>query len=28
LVNDVAWWAKVLKAARQADAVAEEVKAA
>jgi NAD(P)H-dependent FMN reductase len=28
LINDVAWWAKVLKAARQADAVAEEVKAA
>ena len=28
LVNDVAWWAKALKAARQADAVAEEVKAA
>ena len=28
LVNDVAWWAKVLKAARAADAVAEEAKAA
>ena len=28
LVNDIAWWARVLKAARQADAVAEEVKAA
>ncbi|MCP9232435.1 NAD(P)H-dependent oxidoreductase [Mesorhizobium sp. LMG 17147] len=28
LVNDIAWWARVLKTARQADAVAEEVKAA
>ncbi|QKD02332.1 NADPH-dependent FMN reductase [Mesorhizobium loti] len=28
LVNDVAWWAKVLKAARRADVVAEEVQAA
>jgi len=28
LVNDVAWWAKVLKAARAADAIAEEAKAA
>ncbi|AZN95929.1 NADPH-dependent oxidoreductase [Mesorhizobium sp. M9A.F.Ca.ET.002.03.1.2] len=28
LINDVAWWAKALKAARQADAINEEVKAA
>ncbi|QPC91328.1 NADPH-dependent FMN reductase [Mesorhizobium sp. INR15] len=28
LVNDVAWWAKALKTARQADILAEEVKAA
>lgn len=28
LVNDIAWWARVLKTARQADAVAAEVKAA
>ncbi|MER8398583.1 NAD(P)H-dependent oxidoreductase [Mesorhizobium sp. M1348] len=28
LVNDIAWWARVLKTARQADAVADEVKAA
>jgi NAD(P)H-dependent FMN reductase len=28
LVNDVAWWAKVLKAARHADIAAEEVQAA
>ncbi|MER8502121.1 MULTISPECIES: NADPH-dependent FMN reductase [unclassified Mesorhizobium] len=28
LVNDIAWWARVLNTARQADAVAEEVKAA
>ncbi|MBN9222052.1 MAG: NAD(P)H-dependent oxidoreductase [Mesorhizobium sp.] len=28
LVNDVAWWAKALKSARQADALAEEIKAA
>jgi NAD(P)H-dependent FMN reductase len=28
LINDVAWWAKALKAARQADAISEEVKAA
>jgi NAD(P)H-dependent FMN reductase len=28
LVNDIAWWAKVLKAARAADAVASEAKAA
>jgi len=28
LVNDIAWWARVLKAARAADVVAEEAKAA
>ena len=28
LVNDVAWWARVLKAARQADAIAGEAQAA
>ncbi|RUW99662.1 FMN reductase, partial [Mesorhizobium sp. M8A.F.Ca.ET.023.01.1.1] len=28
LVNDVAWWAKVLKAARAADAVVGEAQAA
>jgi len=28
LVNDIAWWARVLKAARAADVVAEESKAA
>lgn len=28
LVNDIAWWAKALKAARQADVLDEEVKAA
>ncbi|TIX09957.1 MAG: FMN reductase, partial [Mesorhizobium sp.] len=28
LVNDVAWWAKVLKAARAADAITAEAKAA
>jgi NAD(P)H-dependent FMN reductase len=28
LVNDVAWWAKVLKAARAADAIASEAQAA
>ena len=28
LVNDVAWWAKVLKAARTADAIASEAQAA
>ena len=28
LVNDVAWWAKVLKAARNADAIDQEAKAA
>ncbi|TIV10417.1 MAG: NAD(P)H-dependent oxidoreductase, partial [Mesorhizobium sp.] len=28
LVNDVAWWAKVLKAARAADAIAGEAQAA
>ena len=28
LVNDVAWWAKALKKARDADVLAEEVKAA
>ncbi|WP_404925195.1 NADPH-dependent FMN reductase [Mesorhizobium sp. ORM16] len=28
LVNDVAWWAKALKTARQADAIDEEIKAA
>ncbi|MEO5760114.1 MAG: NAD(P)H-dependent oxidoreductase [Mesorhizobium sp.] len=28
LVNDVAWWAKALKTARQADILADEVKAA
>lgn len=28
LVNDVAWWAKALKSARQADTLAEEIKAA
>ncbi len=28
LVNDVAWWAKALKRARESDAVAEEAKAA
>lgn len=28
LINDVAWWARALKAARQADAINEEVKAA
>lgn len=28
LVNDIVWWAKVLKAARTADAVAQEAKAA
>jgi hypothetical protein len=28
LVNDVAWWAKALKKAREADVVAEEVMAA
>ena len=28
LVNDIAWWARVLKAARAADAIAEEAKAA
>jgi NAD(P)H-dependent FMN reductase len=28
LINDVAWWARVLKAARQADAITEEVQAA
>ncbi|TIT84566.1 MAG: FMN reductase, partial [Mesorhizobium sp.] len=28
LVNDVAWWAKVLKAARAADAIDAEAKAA
>jgi NAD(P)H-dependent FMN reductase len=28
LVNDVAWWAKALKTARQADVIDEEIKAA
>ncbi|MDQ6436511.1 NAD(P)H-dependent oxidoreductase [Mesorhizobium sp. LHD-90] len=28
LLNDITWWAKALKAAREADAVAEEVRAA
>ena len=28
LLNDLAWWAKVLKAAREADAIAAEAKAA
>ncbi|PBC03588.1 NADPH-dependent FMN reductase [Mesorhizobium sp. WSM3860] len=28
LINDVAWWAKVLKAARAADAIASEARAA
>ncbi|RUW31839.1 FMN reductase, partial [Mesorhizobium sp. M1A.F.Ca.IN.020.06.1.1] len=28
LINDVAWWAKVLKAARAADAIASEAQAA
>ncbi|TIV94380.1 MAG: FMN reductase, partial [Mesorhizobium sp.] len=28
LVNDVAWWAKVLKTARAADAIDAEAKAA
>ncbi|TIO07285.1 NADPH-dependent FMN reductase [Mesorhizobium sp.] len=28
LINDIAWWARALKAARQADAINEEVKAA
>ncbi len=28
LVNEIAWWAKALKAAREADLVNEEIKAA